>query len=611
MPTKLLIQIWLSFAQNSGLVAVTSSNPVSTDTNPYPNDDRTSVLNQNVTHGQHPLSHVPTTLPSIHMHHTEFVRDLREAIKNWDAKAPPNSYFDHSSSYFRVYKDLKGAVHIIMHGQGHLKGHSQVVGIDEFCDWIRRRNTTTSVTPAVSANSQTGPSSSSTPSNVQKAIPSTALKANVQAQATSSSQLLQSAIPHRPGYLEPGASSSKQTSSTISSSTHNKEITRQIATLSAPPQTGSSASQIQLPTSIFVPQAPTSNSLGRPLPSSTVQTPSSASIPKTPIRQPITVVNGLPRSAKQADKKSLASHILFGLGKRRRETETSPTVSIEPQPKRHSTQQASGQVVAGVSPSGSYTVGQATPVVQKPNLPNGALTAPPSIQQPVPQDFILPTIRRETQQISETSTASSGDQRQQGGQQQLVNVTLDVPSTSKVAAAVETPEVSKTPSLQNASTVPLATSSTIVQVSTLPPPVYLAGPAPIPSLLESEKITQPASSTILEQPQPNTPAKLQFSFTGVPGLGPSAQMPQKNQPLFLPSPVSSPGVDANYDISITGTQSANVASRSKFSRSTKRKNHAYVLAPRRPSYLVKYFQLEKRKIVRMTSRGSVAGEEGV
>ena len=104
-------------------------------------------------------------------------------------------------------------------------------------------------------------------------------------------------------------------------------------------------------------------------------------------------------------------------------------------------------------------------------------------------------------------------------------------------------------------------------------------------------------------------------------------MPHKNQPLFLPSPVSSPGMDANDDdVSMSGAQSANVLNRSfdlrKFSSSAKRKNRAYVLAPRRPPYLVKYFQLvEKRKISRaflkkgMASRTSlsksVPGEEGV
>ena len=602
----------------------TSPNLVSTNsTADHSNGDPTLVLNQNATHCSHPLSHVPITLPSIHMHHTKFIRELREAIKNWDAKAPPNSYFDHPSSYFRIYKDLKGAVCIIMHGQGHLKGHSQVVEVDQFCDWIRNRNTTTSATTAVPANSQTGPSSTSTPSNAQKAIPSTihkaipstALKANVQAQvSSSSSQLLQSATPHRPGYPEPGTSSSKQNFSAMSSSAHNQGIGR----LKATP---SSVSQVQLPTSYSVLQVPLSNPLGRPL--STAQTPSSASTPKTPIRQISTVANGLPRSAKQADKKSLASHILFGLGKRRKETETSSTASAEPPLKRHNTQQASSQVVAHVSPSVSFTVGHATPAVQNPNVPNEASTGS-FLQQPLQQDLIPPTTPRETQQISQALPGNKPggqpqlvDQQQPVGQQQSLNVTLDVSSTSKAAATVEVPEVSKSPSLQSASTVPFAASSTAVQVSPVPSPIHLALPLSVPSLLESEKITQPVASTVLEQPQPSTPAKLQFSFTGVLGPGSNAQMPQKNQPLFLPSPVSSPGANAN-DISISGSQSANVGSRicdlRKFSSSTKRKNHAFVLAPRRPPYLVKYFQLDNQR-KRITSKSflskSVAGEEGV
>ena len=47
----------------------------------------------------------------------------------------------------------------------------------------------------------------------------------------------------------------------------------------------------------------------------------------------------------QANKKFLASHILFGFGKQRRETET--TALTEPQAKRHA-HQATGQVVVGI-----------------------------------------------------------------------------------------------------------------------------------------------------------------------------------------------------------------------------------------------------------------------
>ena len=600
-------------------------NPISTNPIANSNGDRTLVLDQNATHGPHPLSHIPTTLPSIHMNHIQFIRELKEAIKNWDVKVPPNSYFDHPSNYFRVHKDLNGAISIVMRGQGHLQGKSQVVDVDQFCDWIRHRNTATSVTPAVPANSQAGASSTSTPSNAQKAIPSTihkaipstAVKANVQATSPAT----------RPGCPEPGASFSNQTSSTMSSSTENQGIARQMATPSTPPRTGSSA----------LPMA---------------QIPSSASVPKTPSRQLSTIVNGVPRSAEQADKKSLASHILFGLGKRRRETETSPAASTEPQPKRHHAQQVSGQVMAGVSPSVSYTIGQATPAVQNPNVPNGAQTAS-SLQQPLQHDFIPPTIPQETQQISQASLAFLV------GQQQPVNVTLEVPSTSKAAVAVEVPEVSKTPgdqqqpvnatlevpsmgkaaatldvpevsksllSLQDAKVVPLATSSPVVQMSTLPLSVPLAVPVLVPSLLESGNIPQSVASTVLKQPRASTPAKSQLSFTGVPALGTSAEMPQKSQPLFLPSPVSSPGMDANDDdVSISGTWSANVASRSfdllKFSSSAKKKNHAFVLVPRRPPYLVKYFQLEKQKISRASLKKrmastsflskSIAGEEGV
>ena len=652
-------------------VPVTSPNPVSTSSIANPDGDRTSNLHQNATHNPYPLSHIPATLPSIFMNYTQFIRELREAIKDWDDKVPPNSYFDHPSNYFRIHKDLNGAIRIIMRGQGNLQGKSQVLEVDQFCDWIRHRNTATSVTPAVPANSQTGASSSTSnaqkaTSTIHKAIPSTAVKANVQ--ATSSAT-------HRPGYPEPGASFSEQTFSTVSSSTHNQEIACQIARPSTPPpQNGSSVSQIQLSTPISVRQLPLA------------QTPSSASVPKTPSRQLSTIVNGVPRSAEQADKKFLASHILFGLGKRRRETETSPTASTEPQPKRHA-QQAT---VAGVSPSASYAVDQTT-TAQKPNVPNGASTASSSLQHPLQHNFIPYAIPRETPQMSLASSASSGDRQQPvnvtlevpstskvaaavdvpevsktpGDEQQPVNVTLEVPSTNKAAAAVDVPDVSRTPlslqdarivsssgehqqhpvnvtldvlstskiaadvdvtevsttplSLQDARIVPLATSSNVVQTSILPSPVPLALPVPVPSLLESGNIPQPVASTVLKQPQASTSAKLQLSFVGVPGLGMSDELAKKSQPLFLPSPVTSPGLDENDDVSMSGMQLA--FDLRKFSSSAKRKNHAYVLAPRRPPYLVKYFRMEKQKISRaslnkrMASKSSlsksVAGEEGV
>ena len=481
-------------------------------------------------------------------------------------------------------------------------------------------------------------------------------------------------------------------------SSHIKSI-HHIATPSTSLQNGSSASQIR----VSVPPLSQSVPLNRPPPPSTGTIPYSAAVPKTPIRQlPTTIINGSPRSAKQADKKSLASHILFGLGKRRREPETVSTVSssIEPQPKRQNTQQSNGLVMVDAGPPAatSYFVrGQATPAVQKPNVPNGLSTASSSLQQPLQQDSIPstmphetqqispslsassglvmadggppaatsyfvrgqaipavqkpnvpngvstassslqqplqqysipPTMPRETQQISPSLSASSGDQQQPVSQQQPVNVAI--PSTSKVAAAVTVPEVSKIYSVQNASTVPHA-SSTVVQASTLPSPVHLDVPVPVPSPLGSKETTQPVASTILEQPQPSTPAKLQFSFIGSglgpitqppqknqqfsfigSGLGPISQSPQKNQPpLFLPSPVSSPDVDAkDDDVSMSGPQQlANVISGLR--RSAKRKNHAFVLAPRRPPYLVKYFQLEKQKIGKRSLSKSVAGEEGV
>ena len=504
------------------------------------------------------------------MNHTQYTRELREAIKNWDVRAPPNSYFDHPSNYFRVHKDLEGTVRIIIHGQGPIQGHSEVVNIDQFCDWIRKRNSTSSVTPAVPTNPQTSPTSISTPSNAQKsipptihkAIPPTYLKANVQV-TSSSSQLSQSAT-HRPGYPEPSA----RQSFSMSSSKHIQGIA--IATPSAPPQNGSSAFQNQLSSSTSVPQLPPSS---RPLPPTTAQTPSSsASVPKTPIRQLSTIVNGVSRSAKQADKKSLASHILFGLGKRSREIETSPTASTEPQLKR--------RTLVSTPPS---LVPSAVPVSVPSLLESGKITQP------------------------------------------VASTILEQPQPSTSAKLVPSAVPVSVPSLLESGKITQPVASTILeqpQPSTSANPVPSALPVSVPPLHESEEITQPIASTILEQPQPSTPAKLQLSSTGVPELGTSTQILQKNQPLFLPSPVSSPGMDANDDVGMSGTQSANVASRScdlpKLSGSARRKNYAFVLAPRRPPYLVKYFQLKKQKAFLkrgMTSRSSlsksVAGEEGV
>ena len=392
--------------------------------------------------------------------------------------------------------------------------------------------------------------------------------------------------------------------------------------------------------------------------------PPSVPIPQTPGRQLSTIVNSVSRSAKQADKKFLASHILFGLGKRPREVDTGPTVLNEPQAKRHA-QQATSQVGAGVSSLASYTDGQANQTVQKTNVPReitpiGAIAAS-SMPQPQPINDVPSTTLQETREVSPISSRD---------QQQLVNVTLPV-SRDSISGSTEISKAfsEKTPlSVQDvsivqtallgdlnmlapvvesdlqqeiisddrsvasgssvpqpaaAASIPLATPSAIVQTSILPSPVPLTVPveiSPVLSLEVNENTTQPiAACTPKQPPQPNT----QHSFIGVP----SSLASQKQQPLFLPSPVSSPGVDGNDD-SIFGAQLANVDSQSfnlhKSSSSAKRKNRAYVLAPPRPKYVtkhLKYLQLEKRmshasrKRIRMTSGSSVStpvtGEEGV
>ena len=607
------------------------------------NDDRASFSNQNATQVPHPTL-MPTTLPSMNMHYTQFIRELRQAIKHWEVEVPPNSYVDHPSNYFRVHKDLKGVTRII------IPGH--VINLDQFCDWIRRRNVTTSVTPAVPANSRVGPSSASNaqkaiPSTVPKGIPSTVHKANVQ--HPSSIHQFTSATPHRPEYPQPVATLSKQTPSTMSMSMRNQG-------------TGSSTSQIQLSTpSIFVPQP---NPLSPSLPPSMAPT-SSVSVPKPPSRYLSTIVNGVPRSVKQADKKYLASHILFGLGKRSREPDTSPTALTEPQLKRH-TSQATGQVEAGVGPSASYTVGHAAQAAQKLNVPvqitpYEASTASFSLQQPPQHVSTPPTISQETWQISQASSSMSSSDRQELVNAALATSSDSVPlatSSAVVQTSQETWQISQASSSISSSdrqefvnaalatssdSVPLATSSTVVQTSTLPS----SGPLTVPVAVSSELssgLTQPVASSALKQPQPQTPAKLQQSFASVPSpSGTSAQIPQKNEPLFLPSPVSSPGLDENDDTSIRGARSADMARGSfdlpkssspvknrayvlirgssellKSSSFAKRKNHAFVLAPPRPPYLVKYLELKMSRALkkkRMTSRSSVstsvAGEEGV
>jgi len=174
------------------------------------------------------------------------------------------------------------------------------------------------------------------------------------------------------------------------------------------------------------------------------------------------------------------------------------------------------------------------------------------------------------------------------------------------------------PQPQSAPSVPLATSSVIVQTSTRPSPVPLTLSS-LPPPVVNENTVQPVATSKL--PQSSAPAELQRSFIGVPSSA------SQKQPLFLPSPESSPGMEANDDISIFRTQSGNKVTRSlnlgKSSSSVnKGKNRAYVLVPSRPEYLVKYWQLKKKKRSRallkgnmMTSRSSVstsvAGEEGV
>lgn len=486
-------------------------------------------------------------------------------------------------------------------------------------------------------NTQGVTPSKAIPSTVHNAIPSSVRKGI--AQPTSSLSWFQSTTPevHRPEDLQPR--SSKQTPSTMPTSIHNQGSVFLTPRITTPSTSQNATSTLQLP-------------LSTPSTSATSRAPG----PETPSRHMSTTTNGALRSVKQANKKFLASHILFGLGKRRREPDAGLTALTEPNSKRHA-QQAPGQVGVGVSPPASCSVGQATQTVQKSNeplqlIPTGTLAVSSSWQQP---------LHLTTQQTSRASPTSPGDQ------QQLVH---DIPSTSKAApvASTEIPEASKilsdvTPlSLHDASIVqatslsgvqpnsqpdiisgdhpvissvlqPLATTSAIAQIATPPSPVPLTAPVAVTSLLSSgiiENTTQPVPSSSLQQlPQPEVLAKLQHSFIS-PVPSPLATSAQIHQPLFLPSPQSSPGIGANDDISISGAQSENVTSPSsdgfdlpRSSSSVKRKNRAYVLVPPRPAYLVKYYsQLEKQRMsraslkrIRMTSRSSVstsvAGEEGV
>jgi len=155
----------------------------------------------------------------------------------------------------------------------------------------------------------------------------------------------------------------------------------------------------------------------------------------------------------------------------------------------------------------------------------------------------------------------------------------------------------------------------------------------------NENTTQPVASSAVEQPQPDTSTKLQHSLTGVSTpFGTSAQTPQKNEPLFLPSPVSSPGMEENDDTGASGTQSVVIRSFDLPKSSScvgrknrayvlarrsidlpksvvkRKKNRAYVLVPPRPQYLAKYLKMSRTSLKkRMTSRSSVstsvAGEE--
>ena len=190
-------------------------------------------------------------------------------------------------------------------------------------------------------------------------------------------------------------------------------------------QTTSSTSHIQL--------SPPSTSATQ-LPPSSISW-ASPSVSETPSRQLSTIVNGVPRFAKQADKKFLASHILFGLGKRSREPDMSPTALTVPKPKRQET----GEVGVGVSPSASYKVGQADQAVQQPNAPLQKTRSGPlaiSSQQQCPYPAYA---------ISNNATKVSGSSLDQQW--------LAAFSTSK-AATTEIPKVSKVFSGQMPSSLP-------------------------------------------------------------------------------------------------------------------------------------------------------------
>lgn len=359
--------------------------------------------------------------------------------------------------------------------------------------------------------------------------------------------------------------------------------------------------------------------------------PSSSEVSVTPHTSRPLPSGGSLRSPAHADKRTLARDVMFALGKRGRESSSLLSLGVDREVKRHATEQkVQGATVVALptsqagrvdgltsSPSSTTLRPRGSENIEVINNPQALLPpnklwegtevneATVSLKTPI---AVIPT--GTTQPISENDSTSTAQAVQPSIPLIAAAQTQDLvdhSSTSTRTLLVAGPSISSARKVLV--DIPLTQQKSMAEPSTVTPSASTVGDLSIASTL-------PARKPLVDLP---SPARNAFSDHGV-ELS-SSPPPKKDDPLFLPSPSSSPTPGyanvANDDdalpIVLSGdahestvdtTESTTIDNKKQIDTKDKqRKQPFYILIPPAPEYLIR-FRAKQAKKERQATRAS-------
>jgi hypothetical protein len=339
--------------------------------------------------------------------------------------------------------------------------------------------------------------------------------------------------------------------------------------------------------------------------------------------------SGSLRSPAQADKRTLARDVMFALGKRGRESASSLGLEVDREVKRHATEQkVQGSSVIALPSSQAGRVDGLTSSPSSTTLrPRGS----ENIEVISNPQASLPAIKlREGTKVNE-ATASFKTVIPTGTTQSITESDLTStvqpvqPSVPLIAAAQTqdlvdySPTSTRSPGTSISSArkalvdIPLTQQKSMVEPSTVAPSASTGG-----DLSVASSSTLPARKPLVDLP---LPARNAFSDHGV-ELS-SSPPPKKDDPLFLPSPSSSPtlghaNVANEHDvlpIVLSGDAHESTVDATDLSTTINNKKQIdtkdkqpeqsfYILIPPAPEYLIRFRaqQVEKERRATRASR---------